>query len=88
MTLNDKLSLFNESRILILKTLFECDDYMCGCDLVGKLDIPKNLLSYHIKELSRLGYIQEKRCGKNKRYSLTADLRPKVDQILSLLEII
>lgn len=86
--LSDKLSLFNESRILILKSLFECDDYMCGCDLVGRLDMPKNLLSYHIKELSRLGYIEERRCGKTKRYSLTADSRPKVDQILNLLEII
>lgn len=85
---NDKLAVFNETKLTILKLLNNCDDFLCGCDLIDKLDIQKNLLSYHIKTLEELGYIQENRCGRRKRYSIAPESADKVKRILDLIEII
>ena len=86
--LDKTLSVFNENKLLILKNLFHCQDHLCGCDLVDSLDLPKNLLSYHIKGLRELGYIEETKCGKSKQYRICGDKEQKVKQILELTELI
>ncbi len=86
--LQQNLSVFNENKLLILKCLYECDDFLCGCDLVEKMDLPKNLISYHIGKLEELGYIEATRCGRNKNYQIAAKKRRKVQQILVLVELI
>jgi len=82
------LGIFNENKIIILHTLFQCSDYLCGCDLIARIEIPKNLLSYHIKSLRELGLIEETRCGQKKQYRITEDQREKVKSILTILEVI
>jgi len=64
------IQIFNPNRLKILAALLTCDD-LCGCDLIKKIGIAKNLLSYHIKELEKLGLIEERRCGQRKNYSVT-----------------
>lgn len=86
--LTNKLQLFSSARLNILQALLNCDDYLCGCNLINELDIPKNLLSYHIKTLIDLGYIKEVKCGRNKRYSIRPESEDKVKQIFNLLKII
>lgn len=81
---SEKLAVFNETRLTILRSLYECEK--CGCDLVDILDIPKNLLSHHIKTLINFGYIQEDRCGRKKRYSIREDSVDKVNNILETVE--
>lgn len=86
--IDDILAIFNKNKLLILKNLYDCTDYLCGCDLVDKLGIPKNLLSYHIKQLKNLGYVEEAKCGKNKQYRIVSSKEIKVRKILEITELI
>lgn len=87
--LDDNLAVFEPNKLLILKTLYECDkDDICGCDLIEKLGIPKNLLSYHIKHLSELGYLQATKCGRKKNYKICPAKRDKIKKILEVTELI
>lgn len=81
------LSLMDENKILLLLSLSKCHDNLCGCDLIDKLDIPKNLLSYHIKILKEAKLIEETKCGRKKNYCLTKKGRSKTKEILKVLEI-
>lgn len=63
---------FNENRIRIMLELFDCREVLCGCDLVKKIKIPKNLLSYHIGFLKESNLIEEKKCGQKKNYQLSS----------------
>lgn len=87
-SLEEKLAIFNENKLLILKQLYECDDFLCGCDLVDNLKLPKNLISYHISMLKDLGYIEETRCGRNKNYRIKREKIDKVRKILEITELI
>lgn len=82
------LTLINESKLLILSELYSCLDPLCGCDLIERLQMPKNLLSYHIRTLRETGFLEEARCGQKKQYRITESKREKVKQILLLTEII
>lgn len=82
------LSLLDENRLLILREIFACPDPLCGCDLVERLEIPKNLLSYHVKTLREAGFVEETRCGRKKQYRLAPTQEPKVHQLLQLFELI
>ncbi|MFA5197764.1 MAG: winged helix-turn-helix domain-containing protein [Patescibacteria group bacterium] len=87
-SIDDILVVFNKNKLLILKSLYDCTDFLCGCNLVDKLKIPKNLLSYHVKKLKDLGYIEETRCGKNKQYRISASRENKIRKILEVTELI
>lgn len=86
--LQNNLTVFNENKIIILKLLFTCESHLCGCDLVKKMDLPKNLISYHISTLEKLGYIEAVRCGRKKNYRINPASRSKVRKILEIVEII
>lgn len=82
------ISIFNEHKLLILKVLFECHGNVCGCDLVGKVGITKDLLSYHIRTLREKGYIEEVKCGRNKKYQIRPNQRKLIADILNLTKLI
>lgn len=84
----EKLKIFNDNKILILLALYKCEDVLCGCDLVELLKMPKNLLSYHMKYLVKLGYVSEKKCGKKKHYKIKTTRRDEVEAILKMVEAI
>jgi DNA-binding transcriptional ArsR family regulator len=86
--LEKRLLVFNENKLLILQSLYNCPNTICGCDLVSKLAIPKNLLSYHIKQLTELGLIEEAKCGRKKQYKIRASASDKVYKILDVTELI
>jgi DNA-binding transcriptional ArsR family regulator len=86
--LKKNLQVFNENKLLILQFLFNCTDITCGCDLIEELNIPKNLLSYHIKQLEELGMIEESRCGRRKQYKIKTYSKAKVKKILEAVELI
>jgi len=92
MKVNEKsrkiISIFNENKLVILKTLYECEKDLCGCQMVEKLHIAKNLLSYHIRSLEKNDLIVETRCGKNKKYKIKPDHFEKVKEILKIVELI
>jgi ArsR family transcriptional regulator len=81
------LDLCSETRLAILKQLYFCQDEKCGCELIDQLDIPKNLLSYHLKIMENLGFIEKRRCGQRKYYQITKARKNKVGQLISILEI-
>lgn len=82
------LWIFDKNKILILKELFKCKNCLIGCDLREKLDIKKNLLSYHLKILIDKGFVTEKKDGRTKRYRLAEGKRKKVKEVLEVLEIL
>ncbi|MBU6389755.1 winged helix-turn-helix domain-containing protein [Patescibacteria group bacterium] len=88
--LSDKpvFALLDKRRLLILRAVWRCPDPLCGCDLTNRLSLSKNLLSYHIKTLREAGYLEETRCGQKKQYRIPDDRREKVQQILTVLEVI
>ena len=76
------LFLFDKNRLLILKALFNCQDDICGCDLVDKLGVSKHLISYHIKKLSEKGFVEEIKCGQRKNYKVKKEKEEVVKQAL------
>ncbi len=77
------LWIFERNRLLILKSLFCCENHLCGSDFMNSLDIPKNLVSYHLKTLRKNGYVQEKPAGRNKNYQLHPN---KINQVIYVLK--
>lgn len=86
--LANKLAVFEENKLLILKQLYRCQNQLCGCDLINILGLPKNLISYHIKLLISLGYVEAVRCGRKKNYKIVSTQRPKVKKILEIVGLI
>jgi len=82
------LWLFNENKLRILAALYFCQDNVCGCDLIEKLNIPKNLLSYHIKILREEKIIEEVKCGVRKNYSICRDKQQFIKHVLQTVELI
>lgn len=50
---------------------------------MNTLDIPKNLVSYHLKTLRENGYVLEKPAGRNKNYQLHPN---KINQVIYVLK--
>lgn len=86
--LRDKLAIYDEPKLIILKTLYLCNDQPCGCELVNGLGMAKNLLSYHLKILIDQGYVNALRCGRKKHYTIAKNMQPKVKEILKALDLI
>lgn len=82
------ISLFNKKRLLILNAIYKCSGDTCNCDLVENLDIPKSLVSYHIKALLEMKLIYEIKCGKRKKYLILKNQIDKVKIILDLVGLI
>lgn len=87
--LKNRLKIFDENKLTILKILFECKEKdICGCDLTDRLNLSKNLISYHIKLLLDFDLIQETRCGRKKIYKINSANESKVKKILEVTELI
>lgn len=87
--LRQNLRVFDENKLMILKLLYKCSDNdICGCDLMANLNLSKNLVSYHMKVLLQLDYVQEVRCGRKKVYKINELLRQKIRKILEVTELI
>lgn len=82
------ISIFDENKLLILRELFLCKEDVCGCNMVEKIGISKDLLSYHIKKLRNAGLVEEEKCGHRKIYTIAKDRLKKVEQILKIVELI
>lgn len=89
MTEKKIIPIFNENRIKILEQLFKCqkNKNICGCDIVENIEIPKNLLSYHISYLNKEGLIEDERCGQKKNYRLTKKGVKFIKQYIKIEEI-
>lgn len=82
--LANKLEVFDEQRIVILKKLLRCPG-QCGCDLTTSLKMAKNLLSYHLDILIKHGLVEPTKCGRKKYYCVPASQQGKVKQILKVI---
>lgn len=80
--------LFNEHKLLILKEIYDCKDDICGCDLVKKVGISKDLLSYHIKSLKGLEILEEIPCGRKKNYKISMKKYDLVQNVLQITRLI
>lgn len=82
------LWLFEKNKLLILQALYRCENHLCGADFIDQLDIPKNLVSYHIKILRENGYVVEKPDGRQKKYQLHPHQVEKVKKILKIVHLL
>ncbi|MFA5927305.1 MAG: winged helix-turn-helix domain-containing protein [Patescibacteria group bacterium] len=82
------MRVFQKNRLLILKSLFQCGEDVCGCTLLETLSVPKNLLSYHIRYLRGIGFIEEVKCGKSKQYRIATNSLEKVRVILKAVDLL
>lgn len=87
-SLEKRLTIFNPSKLMILKALYECESPLCGCDMVEDLHLPKNLLSYHLAMLEQFGLVEAVRCGRKKNYCVRAESRGRVRKILEVTDLI
>lgn len=87
-TTKDVIFVFNEQKLLILKSIYECKDDICGCDLIEKTGLTKDLLSYHIKSLRDRGFLEEVKCGVRKHYKIRAEKTKLVSEILTTAKLI
>ena len=88
LSIKEKLEIFDEPKIIILQMLYDCHKQPYGCELVNSLDMPKNLLSYHLKTLVGQGYVSFVRRGRKKHYKITTVKRRKVREILKALDLV
>lgn len=79
----DIIFVFNEQKLLILKSIYECKDDICGCGLIEKTGLTKDLLSYHIKSLRERGFIEEVKCGVKKNYQISP---AKIESVVEILK--
>jgi len=84
----DIIFAFNEQKLLILREIFMCDDDICGCDLIEKTGLSKDLLSYHVKSLRVRGFLEEVKCGVRKNYSISHEKANLVKEILKTAKLI
>lgn len=79
------LWIFERNKLLILKSLFCCENHLCGSDFIDQLDVPKNLISYHLKSLRENGFVEEKQVGRNKNYQLHP---ARVNEVIAILKVV
>lgn len=81
------LRIMTDNRIKILLALFSSQNVECGTDLVEYTGMQKSLLTYHLKYLKDLEFIDEVKCGKFKNYKINRKKEVIVKNILKILEI-
>ncbi len=57
----------DENRLRILCLLKEHKE-LCVCDIYGSLDLPQNLVSYHLNKLKEAGFLESKKQGPKVMY--------------------
>lgn len=73
------------NRLKILCALSR--DKICVCNLAEQLDIPQNLLSFHLKSLYEVGILKKKRDGNYIYYVIKKEWEPKIEKIFEFLDI-
>lgn len=81
------LKVMTENRIKIIVALFTSPNVECGTDLVEYTGMQKSLLTYHLKYLKDLEFVDEVKCGKFKNYKINRKKESVVKNILKVLEI-
>jgi ArsR family transcriptional regulator len=82
----DKLKAISEpNRLRILCTLSK--EKICVCELADKLNIPQNLMSFHLKTLYEVGILTKKREGNNIYYVIKKNWEKKLENIFQFLDI-
>jgi len=67
-------SLSQPARLRVFRLLVTAgEDGMCAGDLSDELQVPKNTLSFHLKELVRSGLVDSERNGRSITYRLQPD---------------
>lgn len=78
----DVLNDINRLRILcLLKEQKE----VCVCEIFKALDLPQNLVSYHLGKLKEAGFVISRKEGANVIYQLG---QKKIDDFINLIKII
>ena len=86
--LKELSSLMNENKLRVLLAIYRCKSDVCACTIIDDLNMPKNLLSYHIKTLRELEIIEEVKCGRFKNYSIKKEKFKAIKRLLEITEMI
>lgn len=81
------LRVMTDNRVKILVALYTSQNIECGTDLVKYTGMQKSLLTYHLKFLRDLEFVDEVKCGKYKNYKINRKKELIVKSILKILEV-
>ena len=77
-------SLAQPARLRVFRLLVKAgDEGVCAGDLSRELDIPKNTLSFHLKELTGASLVTSERCGRSIIYRLHTEGMRQLMQFLT-----
>ncbi|WJY28093.1 MULTISPECIES: ArsR/SmtB family transcription factor [Sporosarcina] len=77
-------ALADAKRLLLLACMK--DREVCVCDLTDALQISQPAVSQHLRKLKDAGFIQERRVGTWRHYSIREDISPLFRQLIDGLE--
>jgi len=60
---------------------------ICVCDLAEELNIPQNLISFHLKTLYDVGILKKERDGNTIYYVIKKDWEKRIEKIFEFLDI-
>ena len=75
----------DENRLRILCLLREHEE-LCVCDIYESLDLPQNLVSYHLGKLKEAGFLESKKQGAKVIYKQDKKGVKTFKKLISLLK--
>jgi len=60
---------------------------ICVCELAQELNIPQNLISFHLKTLYDVGILKKEREGNTIYYAIKKDWGKRIEKIFEFLDI-
>lgn len=73
------------NRLKILCSLSKSK--VCVCDLAQQLEMPQNLMSFHLKSLYDVGILEKQRDGNYIYYVIKDEWKDKIEKVFAFLDI-
>jgi DNA-binding transcriptional ArsR family regulator len=71
--IKDNLDILNDVNRLRILCLLRKNNEMCVCEIFAALDLPQNLVSYHLGKLKDAGFLEANKDGVKVIYRLGAE---------------
>jgi ArsR family transcriptional regulator len=81
---NDLEILGDENRLRIL-CLIKAHKELCVCDIFKDLDLPQNLVSYHLGKLKEAGFLDSRKAGVSVFYRQGKKLLKDFQELINLI---
>jgi DNA-binding transcriptional ArsR family regulator len=83
--IKDNFDVLNDVNRLRILCLLKENNEMCVCEIFAALDLPQNLVSYHLNKLKELGFVTSKKEGAK---VICQPGKNKIKKFLNLIKLI